>query len=61
MIIVYGFDCWEGVTGLFWWRLPFFCVSIAGGLFGVVGWWGVWVLSVGGVCGWVFMSLIGGG
>ena len=23
------------------------------------GWWGVWVLSVGGVCGWVFMSLIG--
>ena len=40
-----------------WVTLLSFCVFIAGVLF---GWWGVWVLSVGGVWGWVFMSLIGG-
>ena len=39
-----------------WVTLLSFSVSMTVGLF---GYWGVWVLSVGGVCGWVFMSLVG--
>ena len=41
-----------------WVTLLSFSVSMTGVLF---GYWGVWVLSVCGVCGWVFMSLIGRG
>lgn len=41
-----------------WVTLLSFSVSMIGGLF---GYWGVWVLSVCGVWGWVFMNPTGRG